>query len=144
VFSYVGRETQALASRRLLPGQGSRPWGRSLDRADALTRWGVSWAREEETGTCAVAPYEIGQIDFGHIVDHFFWDTDFLAAEHLLDLTTQHRQQVGMSDEAWSLAAGLKPHPDELAIQVWEDEAGWDTEPDEYPSSGTISVYPRE
>ena len=101
-------------------------------------------AREEKTGTCSVAPYEIGQIDFDYIVDHFFWDTDFLAAEHLLELTTQHRQRVGFSDEAWSVAAGLRPHPDELAIQIWEDEAGWDAEPDEYPSSGTISLYPRE
>jgi hypothetical protein len=101
-------------------------------------------AREGKTGTCSVAPCEIGQIDFDYIVDHFFWDTDFLAAEHLLDLTTQHRQRVGFSDEAWSLAAGLRPHPDELAIQIWEDEAGWDAEPDEYPSSGTISSYPRE
>ena len=102
------------------------------------------WAREEKTGTCSVGPYEIGQIDFDSIVDHFFWDTDFLEAEYLLDLTKHHRQQAGISDEAWSLAAGLRPHPDELAIQVWEDEAGWDAEPDEYPPSGTITVYPRE
>ena len=36
----------------------------------------------------------------------------------------QRRQQLGFSDEAFSIAAGLKPHPSELEIRPVEIRTG--------------------
>ena len=100
-------------------------------------------ARDSEGGMLPVGPYEIGEIDFDYIVDRFFWDVDFLEGEGLLDLTPDlRRRQLGISDEAYSIAAGLKPHPDELRMIPWT-EPGWEAA-DEVagPESGRIPVYP--
>ena len=48
-----------------------------------------------------------------------------------------------MSDEAWSISAGLKPHPDELRLDVRVIEPGWDIDGEEYPESGIIAMYPQ-
>jgi hypothetical protein len=45
--------------------------------------------------------------------DHF-WDADFLMPE-AAELGPEKRKMVGLSDEG-SIAAGLRPHPDELRI----------------------------
>jgi hypothetical protein len=73
-------------------------------------------------------------------VSHSAVCDDCLFMEHFVDLTTQHRQQVDIGDEAWSMAAGLKPRPHELSIEAWADEAGRDAESDEYSQSWTISI----
>jgi hypothetical protein len=94
--------------------------------------------------TRAVGLYRIGPIDFDFIVDHFFWDTDFLLGRDLLELSPDQRQrQLGVSDEAFSIAAGLKPHPDELRIVL---RAEPDFGPGEMtgPERGRVPVYPAE
>ena len=53
----------------------------------------------------------------------------------------QRRQQLGFSDEAFSIAAGLKPHPSELEIRPVVDP-DWRGENDESPAHGVIHAYP--
>jgi hypothetical protein len=53
----------------------------------------------------------------------------------------QRRQQLGFSDEAFSIAAGLKSHPSELEIRPVVDphRRGQD---DESRAHGVIGTYP--
>jgi hypothetical protein len=99
-------------------------------------------AATDPTGRADVGPYSIGSIDFDAIVDRFFWDTDFLIGPELLELSAdQRRQQLGVSDEAFSIAAGLKPHPSELEIRPVVDP-DWRGQDDESPAHGIIGAYP--
>jgi hypothetical protein len=99
-------------------------------------------AAADPTGRADVGPYSIGLIDFDAIVDRFFWDTDFLMGPELLELSAdQRRQQLGFSDAAFSIAAGLKPHPSELEIRPVADP-DWRGEADESPAHGVIGAYP--
>jgi hypothetical protein len=99
-------------------------------------------AATDPTGRADVGPYSIGSIDFDAIVDRFFWDTDFLIGPELLELSPhQRRQQLGFSDEAFSIAAGLKPHPSELEIRPVGD-LDWRGADDESPAHGVIDAYP--
>jgi len=91
-----------------------------------------------------VGSYEIGRIDFDYLVDAFFWDTDFLIGPELLELSAdQRRRQLGFSNEAFSIAAGLKPHPSELEIRPVADP-DWRGEDDEVPADGVIGAYPSD
>ena len=94
--------------------------------------------------TRTVGPYRIGPIDFDFIVDHFFWDTDFLLGENLLNLSPdQRRNQLGVTDEAFSIASGLKPHPDELRIELAK-EPHFGPVGATGPERGRILEYPAE
>jgi hypothetical protein len=94
--------------------------------------------------TRAVGPYRIGGIDFDALIDQFFWDTDFLLGDDLLSLSRdQRRNQLGITDEAFSIAAGLKPHPDELRIEPAE-EAGFGPGDMTGPEQGRILEYPAD
>lgn len=102
-------------------------------------------AAESRNGTRRVGPYSIGQIDFDALVDRFFWDTDFLAGPELLEFgPEQRREQLGFSDEAFGIAAGLAPHPDELKITPWTGDPDWTEGADPYPPRGRIPRYPLE
>jgi hypothetical protein len=99
-------------------------------------------AATDPSGRAVVGPYSIGSIDFDAIVDRFFWDTDFLMGPELLELSAdQRRGQLGFSDEAFSIAVGLKPHPSELEIRPVADP-DWRGETDESPTHGVIGAYP--
>ncbi len=86
--------------------------------------------------------YLVGKIIFDHIVDHFFWDTDFLFGEEVIGLDPEVRRHLlGASDEAFSIAAGLKPHPDELKIVAHRDP---EHAPEDMrgPGRRRVPVYP--
>jgi hypothetical protein len=97
-----------------------------------------------QDGMLEVGPYRIGEIDFDEIVEKFFWDTDFLAGDTLLNLTVEQREQMAFSAEAFSIAAALPPHPEELEIRRCDGDLEWDQVEDPCPASGTISIYPPE
>jgi hypothetical protein len=103
-------------------------------------------AATEPSGRTKVGPYFIGPIDFDAIVDRFFWDTDFLMSPEVLDLSPdQRRQQLDLSDEAYSIAAGLGPHPSEVDIRPWlPDDLPWHVEDDRCPAESVIAAYPLE
>ena len=63
-----------------------------------------------------VGPYTIGEIRFNDVIGAFFFDEDFLFWRDLLDVDEDVKEQAGITREAWSIAAGLKPHPDELKL----------------------------
>jgi hypothetical protein len=101
-------------------------------------------AREDPSGRMAVGAYLIGQIDFTFVLDHFFWDLDFLHNENLLNLSPAQRHAHALSGEAWSIAAGLSPHHDELALHVWTGPPHWEPDTGMYPVEGIIAAYPRK
>ena len=103
-------------------------------------------AATEPSGRTKVGPYFIGPIDFDAIVDRFFWDTDFLMSPKALDLSPdQRREQLDLSDEAYSIAAGLRAHPSEVDIRPWlSDDPARQVEDDRYPADGVIAAYPLE
>ena len=72
---------------------------------------------DDATGTDdKVGPYEIEQIDFEAIVSHFFFDTDFISGSALLSAEERAPGQLGITKEAWQIAAGLKPNASDLSI----------------------------
>jgi hypothetical protein len=86
-----------------------------------------------------VGPYRLGPLDFDTMVDVFFWDLDFLIPE-ILEVTAAKREQAGVSQEAWGIAAGLKPHPDELRLTPCESPSPCLPRPG--PRAGCLSRYP--
>jgi len=57
------------------------------------------------------------EIDFDDIVGIWFHDTDFLSDGTMGKLSPDQRKTLGVSDAAWSIANGLKAHPDELIMK---------------------------
>jgi hypothetical protein len=100
-------------------------------------------AVHNDLGPSEVGPYRIGEIDFGAIVDVYFWDLDFLMGETLVDLGAFGREQMGVNPETFGIAAGLRPHPDEVHITSteWETPDGKPFTP-EGPEKGRIPRYP--
>jgi len=67
--------------------------------------------------------YGITTIDFGTLVDVFFWDDDFLvSAREMLALTLEQRQQLDFNPETFGLAQGFRPHVEELEFKRVQDE----------------------
>jgi len=63
-------------------------------------------------------PYDkhgIEEIDFGWVIESFFWDTDFLM-DDIPGLSLEQRQSLGVPSEAFGLTSGMKPHAEELAL----------------------------
>jgi len=87
-----------------------------------------SAVRITHEGTC------IQTLDFDALVSVFFWDLDFLLPfEDLSALGTANREEMGFSQETFALAAGLKPHPEELKLEEvgqpqWEESGAGDPE----------------
>ena len=65
--------------------------------------------------------YGIAHIDFDRLADVFFWDTDFLD-EHIPAMSLESRELIDISPETFGLTAGLKPHPEELELELCDEE----------------------
>lgn len=63
-----------------------------------------------------VGPYVIDTIDFEALVSRFFWDTDFCMGAVLLRAEERKPGRVQASRQAWKIAAGLRPDPEDLRI----------------------------
>lgn len=59
--------------------------------------------------------HKIEYIDFGSLIDCYFWDTDFLN-DDIPTVSVEVRQMLGVSSETFGLTAGMKPHPEELML----------------------------
>jgi hypothetical protein len=90
-----------------------------------------------------VGPYRIGRIDLDHLVEWFFWDIDFLHRDEIVGMGGDWREEHLISPEAYGIAAGLAPHPSELAIRPLAEISNWDEAEDE-PAGGVIPLYPPE
>lgn len=67
------------------------------------------------------AEHGIERLDFGFIADVFFWDNDFLDS-NLPNVPLELRQMMDVSPETFGLTAGLKPHPEELVLELCDEE----------------------
>ncbi len=93
-----------------------------------------------------VGPYIIDTIDFEALVSRFFVDTDFRMGSVLLQAEERKPGRVQATRQAWKIAAGLKPDPDDLQIVPVErgQEEIWPPDLDErrVPESGYVGPYP--
>ena len=93
-----------------------------------------------------VGPYIIDTIDFEAIVSRFFWDIDFQLGSVLLEAEERAPGRVQATRQAWRIAAGLRPDPEDLQIVAIPQSAEeiWSSDPDERPApeSGYIGPYP--
>ena len=65
--------------------------------------------------------FEIDKINFGELIDLFFWDCDFLmTSEDSFESGLEGRKAKGISSETFAISMGLRPHPDELVIKVYD------------------------
>lgn len=57
-----------------------------------------------------------------HIIEVLFWDHDFLITkDEILDLNEQAKDQLGFSPEVFGIIMGMKPHPDEVKLEKWDE-----------------------
>lgn len=93
-----------------------------------------------------VGPYIIDTIDFEALVSRFFWDTDFHLGSVLLQAEERAPGRVQATRQAWKIAAGLRPDPEDLQIlsAPRREEEIWPPDPDErpVPESGYVGPYP--
>jgi len=93
-----------------------------------------------------VGPYIIDTIDFEALVSRFFVDTDFRLGSVLLQAEERKPGRVQATRQAWKIAAGLKPDPDDLQIVPVDrsEQETWPPDPDErrVPESGYVGPYP--
>lgn len=92
-----------------------------------------------------VGSYIIDTIDADHIVETFFFDTDFLLGPEFL-VADERRIDVvpDVTPEARKIAAGIKPDPEDLALTPIEPSES-EMSPGEatrYPAAGYIGPYP--
>lgn len=98
-------------------------------------------ASDERARVAPVGRYKIGRIDFDEIVDAFFHDTDFLL-DVLAAAPESLRRQLGVSRETWGLVAGLKPHPEEIALTPRGDLGTPPFLPGRGPRTRRLPAYP--
>jgi hypothetical protein len=65
--------------------------------------------------------YGITRLDFDRLIDVFFWDTDFLDV-HIPLMSLDARQFMNISPETFGVTAGMKSHPEELVLEVCDEE----------------------
>jgi len=54
-----------------------------------------------------------------YIEECLFWDLDFLLGkEILLGMDEKHKKQLGFSSETFGVIMGMKPHPDEIKLEI--------------------------
>ena len=57
-------------------------------------------------------------VDFGKFLDLLFWDTHFLfTADEYADLSDEKKEELQVSQQIFSIANKMCPHPDELVIR---------------------------
>ena len=85
---------------------------------------------DEPPGDVYKLQHHIESIDFDWLVDCYFWDTDFLS-DDISNLTVKQRRELGISAQAFGLTAGMKPHPEELELEVCDRELvkGFENQP---------------
>jgi hypothetical protein len=70
-----------------------------------------------------VGAFCIERINFDDLIDIYFYDTDFLMdGDTLMTLGLERRKELGLNDETFGISQGLAPHPDELKINVQNNE----------------------
>lgn len=94
-------------------------------------------------GSTTVGPYRVGRFDFGAILDHYFWDLDFML-DAIAQAPEDLKRLLGVSRETWGLVSGLKPHPAELAVTPVTDEGAGPFEPRPGPKTRRLAAYPPE
>lgn len=78
-------------------------------------------AKERGEPILLVNDYRVESLDFDEIVEFYFPDIDFLWPEDtLLNLNYNQKKQLGARKELFGVITGLKPHPDELEIKLFE------------------------
>ena len=92
-----------------------------------------------------VGPYEIEGIDFGAIVDRFFFDTDFLMGPVLLAAGEVAPGQLGATRQAWKIAARLRPEAGDLRLKAIASPGESEADPEWagcVPAGGYVGPYP--
>ncbi len=103
------------------------------------------YAGESPERVFSVGPYEIGEIDFDAIVDHYFWDTDFLVDDSTMaSVGPEGRQIMGVSDEAFGVSQRLVPHFGELRFEAVGEPRGGHEPLMEEPKGRRVAKYPSE
>lgn len=103
------------------------------------------FAREAAETVFPVGPYEIGEIDFDVIVDHYFWDTDFLLDGSTgAALGPEARETMGLSLEAFGISQKLVPHSEELNFEALRQAERANEGFMHEPEGARISKYPPE
>jgi hypothetical protein len=118
-------------------------WLLLYDCLDTFCQVHNDFAKDKRAKVFPVGPYEIGQIDFGDLVDRYFWDTDFLVEASTVEgLGPEGRQGLGLSPEAFGIAQQLLPHDDELQLEALA-EPEWGSAPvTEAPAGRRVPRYP--
>ena len=92
-----------------------------------------------------VGRYEIEHIDFDALVGQFFFDTDFLLGSTLLSAEETAPGQVGVTRQAWKIAAGLRPEAKDLRLTAVAGSGGSEGDPElvrRIPPGGYVGSYP--
>jgi len=99
-------------------------------------------AEGDPIGLLTIGDYRVGQIDFGLIVDLYFWDTDFLIpAEVVVGMGERGRKTMRLNDELYGIAQGWLPHPEELRLEHVKDPK-WDYHDAAEPLSRVLTTFP--
>jgi hypothetical protein len=65
----------------------------------------------------------LGRIDFNWIVDHYFWDEDFLMNPRDRNrMSRDMKERMDFSEESFGVVNRLKPHGKELELKEVSDE----------------------
>jgi len=92
-----------------------------------------------------VGPYQIEAIDFGALVDRFFFDTDFLMGASLLAAGEVAPGQLGATRQAWKIAARLRPEAGDLRLKAIASPEESEADPEWagcVPAGGYVGPYP--
>jgi hypothetical protein len=99
-------------------------------------------SKEERIAAAAIGPYYILKTDFGRIIDIYFCNTNFLFdPDVMLSLREEEKKYMEINPEAFSVAQGLPPHPEELVLRELPGEVYKIPETSSYFNDSS-AVYP--
>ena len=99
--------------------------------------------REIDVPFAEMSGFKIWEVNFEVISEIYFPDTDFLIPrERMEDLDEEEKEQFGFRPETFPTTMGLKPHPDELKLKLWEKGNYTPQLPDDSAYRKGTSKYP--
>ena len=73
----------------------------------------------KEDGARAIGGVLLAEIDFDGVVNVYFWDEDFLFdPDAYAGLSDQQKAELQFTDTTFGVVNRLKPHPEELILEV--------------------------
>ena len=126
VIKIFGKEGLAIEVEKIITAHKSKKTFTVTDYHflilyEAITQF-CELYNDDMFGNLSLGGIQPSQLDFDQIVDLYFWDTDFLFDQEIINnLSVEQKDGMAISSVVFSIANNLTPHADELKISETDE-----------------------